>query len=256
MSYLDPVQIQELKAERNFRTNREDIPAVASSSVSDVVTAQETEGMIFDVDYDRAEHGGSHSSFPWTGVNDLLNRPSTVYDVPIRRMVVRFESEEFKSDWEEAIVEAIDHDPFPTEWIEGPFYAILNSKDPGEADARDHIRDAHEEFYYIPKSHVADGHDGLGWTVRSLDLEAIYSYQGFIDKRNPILTTRDGDREYDWTPRRLEDYIMNYFNEEESYVGLMHNADFINRWRNLHSTDMTSTKTFIWEADEEWVQEG
>jgi hypothetical protein len=251
MAYLDPENVQKLKASREFRTGTEDIPAVANSSASSVFDAQTTEGMLLDLDYDRAEDG----DFPWSEIQSVLGLPSTVYDIPIRHLVVRFESDDFHQKWETAFEDAIDIKNFPTGWIEGPFYAELISRPPGGGDARERVRSAHDDFYYLRRSASQGGHDGLGWNPSSLDLEGVWSHRGYTSYPDAVRTTRIGDRSYDWTPRRLEQFVMNYFDEDNSYVGLMRNPDFVNDWRQIHSTDMTSTKVFEWEEGEEWVQQ-
>jgi hypothetical protein len=52
----------------------------------------------------------------------------------------------------------------------------------------------------------------------------------------------------------IEKYIMNYFDSESQYAGRMHLGEFVNNWRRTFSLDVTSTKVFEWQGDEEWKQ--
>lgn len=204
----------------------------------------------FELEFDRSEDG----KFPWTDVRSTLGQPSTIYDLPIRHLVVRFENEEFEQEWREAIESAIEVDDFPMEWIESPFFAVLESAEPGDSDARDRVREPHEDFYFKPMFEAAEDYEGMDWSVRTLDLSAIWSYQGFVNRPQPILTSHVGDKQYDWTPRRIERYLMNFFDPSKNYTGVIRDSDWAGLWRRVYSRDVTSTKVFEWEEDEEWVQ--
>lgn len=223
---------------------------IAGSEVSDIFQGEEVHRRQFELSFDRGESG----DFPWTEVRSLLGEVSTIYDLPVRHIVVRFDHEEFLEEWRESIEGVIGVEEFPTSWIEPPFFAVLESSDPGDSDARENIRNLHEDFYYKPKFRVDEDYDGMDWKLKSLDLESVWSYQGFVNRPEPMLTTRYEDRQYEWTPRRIENYIMNFFHPEEDYTGIIRNSDFAGLWRRIYSRDVTSTKEFEWEEGEEWVQ--
>lgn len=249
MGHLNPDEIQELDADRSFNTGREDLSAVTGSSVSDIMTGQEIHRNQFELAFNRGDYG----TFPWTGIQSVLG-PSTIYDLPVRRLVVRFDNEEFEQEWKKAIKEALDISDPPLEWIEPPFFALLASAEPGDSDARENVRNLHEDFYYKPMFEAEESYQGMDWSIRSLDLEAVWSYQGFVNRPEPIFTTHHGDRQYDWTPRQLEKYIVNFFDPNRNYTGVLRNDEFATLWRRTYSLNVTSEKVFAWEEDEEWVQ--
>lgn len=250
MAHLQPDNIQELEANRSFNTDRESLSAIAKSSVSEIFQGELVGRKQFELSYDRSEDG----EFPWTDIRSILGQPSTIYDLPIRRIVVRFHDEEFEQEWINTLTSAINNDDPPTSWIEPPFFAVLQSAESGDSDARENVTGLHEEFYYKPRFRVEEDHEGMDWSVRTLDLESVWSYQGFVNRPEPIFETRAGDRQYDWTPRRIERYLMNFFNPEESYTGVVRNSNFAGLWRRVYSRDVTDIKEFEWEAGVEWVQ--
>ncbi|WP_229111088.1 hypothetical protein [Halapricum desulfuricans] len=250
MAHLNADNIQQLDANRSFNTERESIDSILSSDVSDIMEGDVVKRKQFELEFDRAEDG----DFPWLDIQSVLGQSSTVYDLPVRRLVVRFEDDEFENEWRDAIREALDMNNPPLSWIESPFYAVLESSDPGEGDARDRVREVHEDFYFKPMFEAEADYEGMDWPIRTLDLQSVWSYQAFINRAQAIHTVRKDDRQYDWTPRKLEKYIMNYFQPSEDYTGVIRSSDFAGLWRRVYSRDITSTKVFEWEEDEEWVQ--
>ena len=250
MGHNSPDNIQELDANRSFNSGRESLTSVVDSDVSDIFEGEEVTRKQFDLEYNR----GSDGEFEWSELRSLFGQPGVIYDLPVRHVVIRIVNEELEERWISALEEAISIDDFPTEWIEPPFFAVLESADPGDSDARSNVKELHEEFYYKPKFRVEENHDGMDWQLRTLDLQSIWSYQAFVNRSEPILTTRVEDRQFDWTPRRIENYLLNYFDSEDDYTGILRDSDFVNLWRRVYSRDVTSTKEFAWEEEEEWVQ--
>lgn len=248
--------VQELKAERKKRQSESPVLSVAQSSVSDIMTASEYQGVRVTVDYDRAEQRGN--KFPWNNVRPLLGQPETVYDIPVQHLVVRFGDEEFTQMWTDKISNAIDDSSFPTSWIEEPFYAVLKTGEP-DAQARDKIKSDHEDRYFIPTSNTTSGgQDGLGWTPRVLDLVGIWSQMGWTERQDPQLEAwSERQSGGNWTPRRLEQRLMNFFEEEEQYTGMIRDSELMNKWRSVmsdgQSHDYTSYKTFEWKDEQEWT---
>lgn len=249
MDYVGPDEIQELIANREFGIDAESIPEVLNSSVSHYVDGKNTQGRNFEITYDRASHG----PFDWAEILELLGDPSTVYDVPVRRLVIRFDDEDFVSDWISYISEAIGLDKVPTDWIEAPFFAVLESAEPGEAEAREGIRRMHEDFYFDPDTKANQDKGGLPCPMVTLDLEAVWSYRAFVGNDDPVLTNWAGNE--DWTPQKIEGALMNYFAPESRYSGRLYNSSFAGDWRRTFSLEATSTKVFEWEEDEEWEQQ-
>lgn len=248
MAHIDPEDIQELEANRSFNTDREKIDAVVSSPISDIFDGEFLTRKQFDLDFDKAEG----DIFPWADVQDILGS-KTVYDLPVRHLVVQFEHEEFEQEWQETIESAIDQDVVPTSWVDSQFYAVLESAKPEDSDARENVRDHHEEFYFKPKFESEEDYEGMDWQVRTLDLQSVWSHQAFVNRSEPLLTQHFGDRQLDWTARRLERFIMNYFAPDENYTGVLRNNEFASLWRRVYSRDVTSIKRFEWEEGEEWV---
>jgi hypothetical protein len=249
MDYVEPEQIQELTANREFSLQAESIEDIVESDVSDIVRGQNTQGRSFEIEFNRQDH----ETFPWSEVKNLLGRQSTLYDVPVRHIVIRFNDTDFESNWKSYIKDAIDASNFSTSWIEPPFFAVLKSKKAGETDAREAVRDMHEDFYFDPKSRATRREEGFPWSLITLDLEGIWSYRAFIDDSEEIVGNWIGSQ--DWTPRKIERALMNYFNSDTRYSGRLRNSGLSNDWRRLFSLEATSLKVFEWEEDEEWAQQ-
>lgn len=251
-----PDTVQEIKAERKKRRSESPVTSVRQSTVSDIVDAAEYTGVRVSVDYDRADQRGN--PFPWNDIRPLLDQPDTVYDIPVQHLIVRFEDEEFTQMWRNKITDAIDDPNFPTSWIEGPFYAVLRTGEPDE-QARTKVKSDHEDRYFIPTSNTTTGgQDGLGWTPRILDLIGIWSQMGWTERQDPQLEAwSERQSGGNWTPHRLEQRLMNFFEEEEQYTGMIRDSELMNKWRNVMSSgqshDYTSYKTFEWEDEQEWM---
>lgn len=250
MGHLRPENIQELDANRSFNSTRSDLSTSSGDALTGIFSGEEIIRKQFELSYDRGQNG----DFPWQEIKSELGKPSTIYDLPVRHIVVRLDDEELENAWTEALVDAVAAEDFPTSWIEPPFFAVLRSAEPGDSDARENIKSIHDEFYYKPKFRVDEDHDGMDWELRSLDLESVWSYQGFVDRPETIVTLRGEGQNFQWTPREIEQYLMNYFHPEVDFTGYIRNSDFAGMWRRVYSRELTSTKEFGWEADQEWVQ--
>jgi len=256
LGMVTPSQIQEVYARRQQIDHETNLSTVAQSSVSDVMEAVEIEGIRVIVDYDRAQQQGA--DFPWSNIQSLLNDPSTVYDVPIKRLVVRFSDEDFTQSWKDKLEDATDDPNFPTDWIEKPFYSILKSATP-DNDGRQKVKNDHEDRYFLPKSNTtSSGQQGLGWTPRNLDLASVWSHKGWTegsDQQLEAWSNRQGGG--NWTAKRLEQRLMNFFEPDIQYTGMLRDDDLMNEWRGVMASgqqhDYTSFKTFQWEDEEEWM---
>lgn len=251
MAHVNSDDVQELDVNRTYNTGREKIDTITESSVSGIFDGEFLSRKQFEIDFDKGEDG----SFPWSDIRSKLGEGPIVHDLPIRRIVIQFDDEEFISKWKEGLDSAIDSD-ISTGWVEKPFFAVLKSSEAGSADARDNVRSAHEDFYHQPKFESDEDYEGMDWSIRTLDLENVWSYRAFVNSADPILTSRRGDREYEWTPRRIEHYVMNFFDSSEEYTGLLRNSEFSSAWRGAYSLDVTSHKRYEWREEEEWEQTG
>lgn len=256
MGMVNPGQIQEVHAERRQIDAENDIPSVANSPVADIMEGVNIEGVRVTVDYDRASQRGNN--FPWGDVQSLLGQSQTVYDVPIQRLVIRFDEEDFTQMWQDKIESAIDDPNFPTGWIEPPFFAVLETAQP-DNDGRQKVKNDHENRYFIPKSNTtSNGQQGLGWTPRILDLDSVWSYRGWSEQNDSQLEAWSNRQSGgSWTPKRLEQRLMNFFEPEVHYTGMLRDDELMNKWREVMSRgqqhDYTSFKSFEWEDEEEWM---
>lgn len=250
MQYLSADDVQELNATREFRTGQQDIPVVANSNVSGVFTGEKTSGRDFFLEYDRVENGG----FPWKDIQNVLGQPSTIHDIPVRKIVVRFDDEEFESEWRSKLEDAINVSNPSLEWVESPFFAVLSSTDPGQGVHRENVRGAHEDFYYKPDSPQTSKNDGFPWSIATLDLDAVWSFEAWKGNKDTKFTSRGESGSVDWNARKIEKYLMNYFHPESQYAGAMYMGNFVGKWRSAFSRQATSTKVYQWEGDEEWTQ--
>lgn len=256
MGMINPDQVQEVRAKREQINNETDVSAVSNSSVSDVMSATEIEGVRVNVNFDRAQQRGNN--FPWNDVQSLLDRPSTVYDLPIQRLVIRFSAEDFTQMWKNKLEDAVDDPNFPIDWVEEPFFAVLVSGSP-DNDARQKVKNDHEDRYFIPKSNAtSNGQQGLGWTPRILDLDSVWSYRGWAERNDSQLEAWSNRQSGgNWTPKRLEQRLMNFFEPDIQYTGMLRDDELMNKWREViyrnHQHDYTSFKSFEWEDEEEWM---
>ncbi len=258
MGFVDPDQIQELKSNRREVNSEQDIGVISDKFVGEIVDAINFEGTYVDINYDRSEVNGA--SFPWAKIQSLLGQSSTVYDTPIQRLVIRFEDDDFKSMWEDKLQNAVDDQHFPTGWVESPFFAVLSSAAP-DSDGKDKVKNDHEERYFLPKSNrSSNGKQGLGWTPRILDLESVWSHKGWAENHDQRLEAWSNRQSGgNWTPHRIEQRFMNFFEPEVQYTGMLRDSELMNQWRNAVSSgnkhDYTSFKTFRWEGNEVWELE-
>lgn len=252
----DPNQLQQVYAKRQQIDNEMPVPSVTNSPASNVVEADDIDGIRVSVDYDRAEQGGA--VFPWSEVKNVLGDSSTVYDVPVTSVVIRFSAEDFTQMWKDKITDAVDDPNFPTGWIEEPFYAVLESAKP-DSTGRQKVKSDHDKRYFLPKSNTtSQGDQGLGWTPRILDLARIWSHKGWTEGDDQQLKGwSDRQKGGDWTAKRIEQRLINFFEPDLQYTGMLRDDKLMNKWRSVisrgKSQDYTSYKTFRWEDEEEWM---
>lgn len=256
LGMVTPSQVQEVRAKRQQIDNEDPVASVASSNVSGIMDAVQIEGVRVEVDFDRASQGGN--DFPWSEVQSLLDQPDTVYDLPIQRLVVRFSEDDFTQMWKDKLEDAVDDPNFPVGWVEEPFYAVLDSSRP-DNDGRQKVKNDHEDRYFLPKSNTtSSGEQGLGWTPRILDLQSVWSHRGWSERSDPQLEGWSNRQSGgNWTPKRIEQRLMNFFEPDIEYTGMLRDDELMNKWRTVMSRgvphDYTSFKTFEWDDEEEWM---
>lgn len=238
--------VQEVIASRDFELDSEPIAKVSNSSVSEIASGFDTQKREFNINFNKEDYG----DFPWNDIKAVLDQPSTLYDVPIRRFVIQFRDEDFVNNWIETVREGLDVENPPINWIETPFFAVLESKEPGVTPLRKGVRREHSDYYYSTDSEQKE----FPWPIRTLDFESVWSYQAYINDQETILTTREAGKTKEWTAREIEYNLMNYFDPEDRYSGVLQNSNRVSDVREILSLDVTSTKTFEWVEGEEWSQ--
>jgi len=249
MEYVEPDDIQELRATRNFEFETRAIQEVLESDVSHLMNGERIIRRNFELEFDRTTDG----RFPWHAIEYLLGENATLYDITVRGAVIRFDDEEFEEEWKDHIRDAIDADEVPTDWVETPFFAVLKSSDAGEPQARDGVIRIHDEDYFSEEAKADEGKPGIPMNLVTLDLEGIWSFRAFVDDDEVLHSNWKGD--VDWTPRKIEYALMNYFNPESRYSGLLRTSSLSNHWRRIFSTEASDIKVFEWEEGEEWEQQ-
>jgi hypothetical protein len=263
-----PEQIQELRARRRVDHTTRDV--FGGEEFLDWLDATETTNEDWTINYDRS----IHPPFDWEYLKDRLAENPDVFDMPVSHVVIKLDDEGLREHWIRFMRTALDKHPdihgeeLPTAWVKPPFFAVMSSVPPEETYIRDSIEDYHRDdpWYFQPPSE-GDGRRGLGWRPRALDLDAIWSQRGFIDKHDVVATrkirgqetiTRDPEATATTealTPRKLEDELVNADDEEQPYVTGINAPVFISKWSGAFD-EGTERKAYRWDEHGEWVLSG
>jgi hypothetical protein len=214
----------------NDTTNH--IPWLHSRGVSQYVDAKETRREVVNISYDRKLHG----TFNWDAIETWLDQPQSedIYDIPITRLVFRFENDSLHENlWE--LIQAVYE-----EWREvritdknefrQPFYAVMESRAPGSEYARKAVESFHDKRYFLGGDQTdQDGNRGLGQKFRTMDLTAIWSHRAFIDSKNLI------DPSSRVTLKDLEEWVINHVKTDAEVYGAINSKLLVNKFRSaLH----------------------
>lgn len=252
MDMVHSDDVQEVFARRQPRWDDSEISLISNSPVSGFVEGVHTKGKRVEVDFDRRDNP---SGFPWQDVEDVLVEDETAYDLPVNSLVIRFEDDEFEQMWRDKIDDAIDSQNFPLDWIEPPFFAELTSTEPGDPDTKQQVEDAHPDRYFMPRSNTVNGEDGLALRPRTLDVVEVHSFKGWSGSTDPQFEAWSERQNDEWTPKKLENRLMNFFDEDVKYAGMMHNTQLVSKFNSVVSNEYLSRKTFDWVEGEEWEQQ-
>jgi hypothetical protein len=254
LEMVSPENIQFVRAMRQPQWDVDDIDLVANSPVSDFVEAVHTEGKRIDVHFDRGDY---LDEFPWHDVEDVLDENETAHDLPVSKLVLRFEDEEgdFTDLWRSKIDDAIEDPNFPLGWIEPPFFVEMTSSDPGDPDIADHVKEVHGDRYFHPRSNTVDGEQGLGLRPRTLDVTSVQSFANWTSSTDAELQAWSERQTEEWTPEKVENRLMNFFNRDVQYAGMLHDSAITTRLVDTISDEHMAPKTFNWVEDEEWIQQ-
>lgn len=263
----DPEQIQYVKGKRRADSQREDL--FGGEQALPYLDATQVTRDEWKVAYDRA----IHPRFDWETLASRLAEKPSVWDFPIERLVIQLRDGELFDHWQTFIETVSERHPafdgsLPTAWVSEPFFAVLETSKPGTKGCRDNIERFHEDepYYFMPRTQGDETHSGMGWSPRSLDLTAIWSYRAFVDKKDvvatssspsPLLTADGGDAELErLTPRKIESKLINYSEKDSPHFGAVNALLSINKWRRAFSRGSTGVKPFHWDESGEWVQGG
>lgn len=258
-------QVQYVKGKRRADTQRQDL--FGGEQSLPYLDATQVSRDEWTVSFDRA----IHPRFDWQTLTERLSERPAVWDFPIERIVIQLRDDELYDHWVTFIEEASRRHPafsgpLPTGWISQPFFAVMETSQPGTKGCRDNIERFHEDepYYFMPRSQGDDTHSGMGWSPRSLDLTAIWSYRAFVDKGDVIAQTKkptalltcDEGETKRLTPRVIETELINGTDDEKREYGAVNALLSINKWRRAFGSGATGLKPFHWDERGEWVQNG
>lgn len=259
----DPSRIQAVSGTRRADQTSEDLFGGEQELV--YLDAKRVTRDDWKISYDRA----IHRELDWECLSDRLTENRSVWDFPVRRLVVRLDDDELLGHWKEFIEDASERHPafegaFPTGWVKSPFFAVMETAKPGTSGCRDNIESFHEDepYYFMPRADGDETHAGMGWSPRPLDLTAVWSYRAFIDKQDVPVTisepkkqlTADGGETERLTPRAIEAKLVNYSKDDSEYYGAVNSLLSINKWRRAFGRGATGLKPFHWNESGEWEQ--
>lgn len=247
---VDDRDIIQIEGGRRVNETTNDIPWLEARGVSQYVDAKEVRRETVNLNFDRKTDG----TFNWDAIETWLDKPANaeIYDIPITRLVFRFENDalhenlwefiqEVYEEWKD--VKLVDKNEFRQ-----PFYAVMESRAPGSQKAHDAVETFHPKRYFLGGGQTdQDGERGLGQKFRTMDLAAIWSHQSFIDSKNLIHPSAGV------TMRDMEEWVINHVKTDAEVYGAINSKLLVNKFRSaLHQG--VGRKRFEWEEQEGWVQ--
>lgn len=253
-----PERVQEVAGKR--RANQTTRDADAGRESLPYLDARDIQRDEWRVAYNRAHH----PTLDWETLSDRLTANRAVWDIPVERLVVRLDDEDLHEHWRSFIETAsarhpdLPEDGIQTNWIEPPFFAVMETARPGSEGCERAVRDYHddEQYYFMPRSRADETHAGMGWNPRTLDLVAMWSHRAFVDTKDVLATRRSEDGTEKITPRVIEDEFINFRETDVRRVGGVNSPLFVNKWRRAFSRGSTDQKAYNWLDSGEWVQAG
>ena len=207
---------------------------VASTKCASLTMKKEYE---LDVCYHRDQHG----PFVPEEIIGLMDSEDCIGDVAVNRLVFRFTHKNLHNHLLNVLEDTLG---FSLEsHYRQPFFAVMESQDPGNDHVKTLVKNYHDEHYYSKL--------GYGWKTRTLDLVELWSADAYRDVKGVVAS--DSVRNY--TLREIEDLCINRVSEEDNLCGAVNSMLVINRWRNVFGAGSTDTKSWQWKENEGWVRE-
>lgn len=235
--YLDADDVLHLEAQRLVKDKTESFGRLSLPSVREYTDMEEQLKRKFVIDYDRVEHG----TFNWPEVRDFIEEES-LRDVAVTRLVYRFESNDLHERLLTLLQETIDY-PGST-FFNQPFVAELWARKPGHSHARQEVRDYNDETVFTH----------LGWNVRTMDLEAIWSTDAWKDEGKDVYTEKAEEVTRTLDQRDIEELVFNHVSSEGSRYGAVNSYLVYNTWKHTLSPGVVGHKEFEWTDDQHWEQ--
>lgn len=240
LQHINAEDIIEVVGRRRVTSTSNELPNLGRGGYLDYTTLTDKRKLAVDLAYDRTECG---RVFDAEGILELLDEEGSLYDIPVQKLVFRFENDQLHDQLTELLCDVANYDSLGV--FEQPFHAVMHGRAPGTRGAERQVRDYHNPRYF-----EKDG-DGLGWQVRTLDLTAIWSLNAWTCRE--VIGT-DNDEKV--TLHDLEDHAINHVADETPVFGAINTKLLVNKWRQKFSRGVTDTKSWEWDETGGWVRVG
>lgn len=229
MKYLDSGDIMVLQGERDVKDKSESFGRLSLPSVSDYTSMEEQLKRQFVIDYDRRKHG----QFNWPEVKKLVTDYGLT-DIAVSKVVYRFTDDDLHGHLLSLLQEAVGYSYESN--FEQPFYAVLQSRPPGSDLARRKVRQYNDDSVFTD----------LGWQVRSMDLDAVWSHRAWTNDPNVVAGRH--------TQRGLEDLAFNHVSDDAPEYGAVNSNLVFTKWRRqfTNGQNPTARKAWEWSEDGDW----
>lgn len=219
--YLDSDDIIRMEARRRVKDKTESFGRLSLPSVTEYTDMEEQLKREFRIDYDRLEHG----KFNWSEVKNIIDTEG-LKDVAVTHLVYKFESQALF----EKLTELLKHiGLYDSTFFNQPFHAELSSKPPGHSNARQQVRDYNDEILF----------KRMGWKVRTLDLEAIWSLDAWKNAENQ---------------RKIEEHAFNHIPDGIPQYGAVESPLVYGAWKNSLNPGVVDHKEWELTEEETWEQ--
>lgn len=239
---IEDKNIIQLEASRSVTAETSKVPVIESAyGNGSYFTLKDKRKVNIDINYDKKKHGMFNSD----AVLELLDQEPTLGDIPVKRFVHRFESDDLEARLNEVLDDVLGIDPW---WVEQPFYVVLESRPAGNNVQKQKVRDYHGEEYF------KNGENGYGWKVRTMDLVSFWTKRGWVNPSEVVATSGSRKDMTKFTIRDIEDPAFNHISKNDLGFGMAYSPLLINKWRRAFGRNRTDLKSWVWERSEGWIR--